>query len=89
MILNKLKFWILLPVCIVLFHNVKLLLLQKLTEEELNSLDELYKIVCPERDSEKENPTNFDEVLSAAADHIQALLDSKNKEVFGTTCILS
>lgn len=57
----------------------------KLTEEELNSLDELYKAISPERDTEKENSSEFDEMLSAAAEHIQALLDSKNKEVFGTT----
>lgn len=62
---------------------------QKLTEEELNSLDELYKAICPERDAEKENGSEFEEMLSAAAEHIQALLDSKNKEIFGTTCILN
>ncbi|XP_035233301.1 caprin-1-like isoform X2 [Stegodyphus dumicola] len=57
----------------------------KLTEEELNSLDELYKAICPEREADSENSSNFDQVLSAAAEHVQALLDAKNKEVFGTT----
>ncbi|KAF8786339.1 caprin-1-like isoform X2 [Argiope bruennichi] len=57
----------------------------KLTEEELNSLDELYKTICPERDPESDNSSDFDTALSSAAEHIQALLDAKNKEAFGTT----
>ncbi|CAL1279425.1 unnamed protein product [Larinioides sclopetarius] len=57
----------------------------KLTEEELNSLDELYKAICPERDPESDNSSDFDSALSSAAEHVQALLDGKNKEAFGTT----
>ncbi|KAG8192498.1 hypothetical protein JTE90_018022 [Oedothorax gibbosus] len=55
----------------------------KLTEAELDSLDELYKAICPERDLEAE--TDFDSILSTSSEHIQALLDAKNKEAFGTT----
>ncbi|GIY78391.1 hypothetical protein CEXT_741794 [Caerostris extrusa] len=57
----------------------------KLTEGELNSLDELYKTICPERDLDSEDSNEFDSELSAAAEHIQALLDAKNKEAVGTT----
>ncbi|XP_021000917.1 caprin-1 isoform X2 [Parasteatoda tepidariorum] len=56
----------------------------KLSEEELNSIDELYKIICPERDPEVEN-AEFDTFLNTSAEHIQSLLDAKNKEAFGTT----
>lgn len=56
----------------------------KLTEDELNSLDELYKVICPERDPESENK-NFDINLFRAAKHIQLVLDSKEKVAFGTT----
>ncbi|XP_054719925.1 caprin-1-like isoform X2 [Uloborus diversus] len=56
----------------------------KLSEEELNSLDELYKAICPERDTDAES-SEFDQLMSTAAEHIQALLDSKSKEAFGTT----
>ncbi|GFW59931.1 caprin-1 [Trichonephila clavipes] len=57
----------------------------KLTEEELNSLDELYKSICPERDPESEYSTEFNNALSSAAEHIQNLLNAKDREAFGTT----
>ncbi|GFU12596.1 caprin-1 [Nephila pilipes] len=57
----------------------------KLTEDELNSLDELYKSICPERDQESEISNDFGIALSKAAKHIQGLLDATNKEMFGTT----
>ncbi|GFS40479.1 caprin-1 [Trichonephila inaurata madagascariensis] len=57
----------------------------KLTEEELNTLDELYKSICPERDPESEYSTEFNNALSSAAEHIQNLLNGKDREAFGTT----
>ncbi|GFR25819.1 caprin-1 [Trichonephila clavata] len=57
----------------------------KLTEEELNSLDELYKSICPERDPESEISSEFNNALSSAAEHIQLLLNAKDREAFGTT----
>lgn len=52
-----------------------------LTEENLDQLDELYKLICPTREGE----VNYHESLSHAADHIVSLLDGKDKAVVGTT----
>lgn len=52
-----------------------------LTEENLDQLDELYKLICPTREGE----LNYHESLSHAADHIVSLLDGKDKAVVGTT----
>lgn len=52
-----------------------------LTEENLDQLDELYKLISPSRDGE----TDYLEALSQAADHIVNLLDAKDKAVVGTT----
>lgn len=54
---------------------------QVLTEENLEQLDELYKLISPSRDGEK----NYHESLSHAADHIVSLLDAREKPVVGTT----
>ncbi|XP_041365112.1 caprin-1-like isoform X2 [Gigantopelta aegis] len=51
-----------------------------LTEENLNQLDELYQLISPSRDDD-----NYAEQLASAAEHIVSLLDSKEKEVVGTT----
>lgn len=53
----------------------------KLSEDNLNQLDELYKLICPSRDAE----TKYEEQLTLAADHIVNFLDAKDKEVTGTT----
>ena len=52
-----------------------------LTEENLDQLDELYKLISPSRDGEK----NYKESLSIAAEHIVSLVDAKEKAVVGTT----
>ena len=52
-----------------------------LTEENLDQLDELYKMISPTRDSE----TDYLESLSEASEHIVCLLDAKDKPVVGTT----
>lgn len=52
-----------------------------LTEENLDQLDELYKLISPSRDGEKD----YHESLSVAADHIVNLVDAKEKAVVGTT----
>lgn len=53
----------------------------QLSEDNLNQLDELYKLISPSRDGE----TKYAEQLTAAADHIVNFLDAKEKEVAGTT----
>ena len=50
--------------------------MQKLTEDELTKLDEIYKLITP---SQNEDPA------STAAEHLQNLLDEKDKSVLGTT----
>ncbi|XP_052800601.1 caprin-1-like [Mya arenaria] len=52
-----------------------------LTEENLNQIDELYKLVSPTRDGEGD----YLETLSEAADHIVSLLEAKDKPVVGST----
>lgn len=52
-----------------------------LTEENLEQLDELYKLISPTRDGE----TDYLESLSEAAEHIVSLLEAKEKPVVGTT----
>ncbi|XP_071099989.1 caprin-1-like [Haliotis cracherodii] len=51
-----------------------------LTEENLNQLDELYQLISPTREGE-----DYHKKLNAAAEHIVSLLESKQKEVIGTT----
>ena len=55
--------------------------LQVLTEENLDQLDELFKLISPTRDGEKD----YHEALGHAADHIVSLLDAREKPVVGTT----
>lgn len=52
-----------------------------LTEENLDQLDELYKLISPTRDGE----SDYLESLSEASEHIVSLLDAKDKPVVGTT----
>lgn len=52
-----------------------------LTEENLDQLDELYKLISPTRDNE----SDYLESLSEASEHIVCLLDAKDKPVVGTT----
>lgn len=59
----------------------KLLTLQVLTEENLDQLDELYKLISPTRDGE----SDYLESLSEASEHIVSLLDARDKPVVGTT----
>ncbi|XP_023218822.1 caprin-1-like isoform X1 [Centruroides sculpturatus] len=55
-----------------------------LEEDKLSQLDEFYKLISPDRNSEEEE-TSFEEQLLAAAEHLTSLLDGKNKEVLNTT----
>lgn len=64
----------------VLFPNLTVLF-QVLTEENLEQLDELYKLISPSRDGD----SNYLESLSEASEHIVNLLDAKDKAVAGTT----
>lgn len=52
-----------------------------MTEDNLTHLDELYKLISPSRDGESQ----YQEQVSAAADHILSLIDAREKEVVGTT----
>lgn len=55
--------------------------MQVLTEENLDQLDELYKLISPTRDGE----SDYLESLSEASEHIVSLLDARDKPVVGTT----
>ena len=52
-----------------------------LTEDNLNQLDELYKLISPSRDGE----TDYTDQLSSASDHMVNLIEGKEKAVVGTT----
>lgn len=52
-----------------------------LSEENLNQLDELYKLINPSR----EPNVDYQAQLNAAGDHVICLIDSREKEVVGTT----
>lgn len=54
---------------------------QVLSEDNLNQLDELYKLINPSREPE----VDFQVQLNAAGEHVINLIDSKDKEVVGTT----
>lgn len=53
-----------------------------LSEESLDRLDRLYRLLCPDREEAKED---FAQQVSASADHIMALLDARPKAVLDTT----
>lgn len=55
----------------------------QLDEENLNHLDEFYKLTSPDRCSEEN--VHFEEQISSAAEHLACLIDGKNKEVLNTT----
>jgi len=52
----------------------------KVTEENLDQLDGLYKLVNPSRDTEN----SFEDELKSAADHMACYLEPRDKEVLGT-----
>ncbi|KAL4224651.1 positive regulation of dendritic spine morphogenesis [Mactra antiquata] len=52
-----------------------------LTEENLEQIDEFYKLINPTRESSND----FQQELGDASEHIVCLLDSKEKAVVGTT----
>ncbi|XP_064634204.1 caprin-1-like isoform X2 [Lineus longissimus] len=54
----------------------------QLSEDNLNQLDELYKLISPTRDDE-ESP--FKEQLVSSSEHFCNLLEGKEKDVIGTT----
>lgn len=56
----------------------------KLTEEDLQHLDDLFAEVSPKRDGEDGIPP-FSEQIQKAAEHLIFLTEGKNKEVIGTT----
>uniref|UniRef100_A0A4W5MB76 Cell cycle associated protein 1b n=1 Tax=Hucho hucho TaxID=62062 RepID=A0A4W5MB76_9TELE len=53
-----------------------------LTESELTTLDELFKLVGPERDQN----TRLSDQYEEASQHLMDLLEGKDKAVAGTTC---
>ncbi|XP_076350985.1 caprin-1-like isoform X3 [Tachypleus tridentatus] len=55
-----------------------------LTEDDLNNIDELYKLLSPERGSEEE-VIPFEEQLNTCSEHMLCLIEGKNKEILGTT----
>ncbi|XP_022244159.1 caprin-1-like [Limulus polyphemus] len=57
----------------------------KLAEDDLNNLDELFKLVSPDRGSEEEEVAPFEEQLTTCSEHIFYLIEGRNKEVLGTT----
>ncbi|KAK2146087.1 hypothetical protein LSH36_634g00074 [Paralvinella palmiformis] len=52
-----------------------------LTDENLEQLDELYKLITPTREGE----TGYTEQLTNASEHIISFLDARDKSVIGTT----
>ncbi|XP_052066849.1 caprin-1-like isoform X2 [Mytilus californianus] len=52
-----------------------------LSEENLNQLDDLYKLINPSREADVDHLAQ----LTTAADHVVNLIDAKEKEVVGTT----
>ncbi|XP_074660277.1 caprin-1-like isoform X2 [Tubulanus polymorphus] len=54
----------------------------KLTEEQLDSLDELYKLVSPSRE---DNDKDINEQFASCSEHLMNLVDGKEKEILGTT----
>ena len=55
--------------------------LQVLTEDNLKSLDELYQLISPNRESEEK----FEDQVCSASDHILSLLEGKDRSVVGST----
>lgn len=56
----------------------------KLSEEDLQHLDDLFTEVSPKRDVEEGSPP-FAEQIQKAAEHLLFLVEGKNKEIIGTT----
>lgn len=55
----------------------------RLSSETFEQLDQLYKLVCPDR--EECEPGTFPNLLSQAAEHLVALLDARPKPLLSTT----
>lgn len=55
-----------------------------LTEENLDHLDKLYKMITPSHEVE-ENGLTYEQQVVAASEHLVGLLDGRNKEILGTT----
>ncbi|GAB6033232.1 hypothetical protein CHUAL_012836 [Chamberlinius hualienensis] len=55
-----------------------------LSEESLQRLDSLYKMVTPTREIE-EDGTPYEQQLVTSSEHLVAILEGKKKEVLGTT----
>lgn len=55
----------------------------QLSAETFDQLDQLYKLVCPDR--EECEPGTFPSLLSQAAEHLVALLDARPRPLLGTT----
>jgi len=54
----------------------------QLSEDNLNQLDELYKLISPTRENEE---VSFQEQIVTSSEHFCNLLDGKEKDVIGTT----
>lgn len=56
----------------------------RLSEEVLDRLDQLYRLVCPDRE-EMATQAAFQTALLQAAEHLVALLDARPRPILGTT----
>ncbi|XP_076316594.1 uncharacterized protein LOC143228957 isoform X1 [Tachypleus tridentatus] len=57
----------------------------KLSENDLNNLDELFKLISPDRGSEEEEVAPFEDQLTTCSEHVLYLVEGRNKELLGTT----
>lgn len=55
-----------------------------LSEESLQRLDALYKMITPTRDVEGDGPS-YDSQLVSGSEHLFAIVEGKKKEILGTT----
>ena len=55
-------------------------MVQVLSEDNLNQLDELYQAISPSREE-----SGYSQRLTTAAEHLVAILDGKDRQVVGTT----
>ncbi|KAG1666333.1 Caprin-1 [Nymphon striatum] len=55
------------------------------SEEMLGKLDEFYALIYPNPEDMEESTKTFDELMHAGSEHLVNLIDSKTKEVCGTT----
>ncbi|XP_071809355.1 uncharacterized protein [Asterias amurensis] len=60
----------------------------KLTEDQVNHLDEFYKLINPAREDEEETEgkeVSFETKVTAASEHLNSYIKEDEKEVLGTT----